>query len=140
MSYTDLLNILQLGEVQLDPPGGKIRLYDGSVVNPLGSYTFSVSQNSGPKCKIKFDILENAPWPIIDGRTCVDQGWISLGTEASVHSLNSKHYEPLTMEELLKEYEDVFTGLGCLPVQYHVEVDPAIKLRVASARVHCLIC
>ena len=27
MSYTDLLNVLQLGEVQLDPPGGKIRLY-----------------------------------------------------------------------------------------------------------------
>ena len=61
MSYTDLLNIFQLGEVQLDLPGGKIRLYDGSVVNPLGSYTFSVSQNSGPKCKIKFDVLENAP-------------------------------------------------------------------------------
>ena len=34
MSYTDFLNVLQLGEVQLDPPGGKIRLYDGSVVNP----------------------------------------------------------------------------------------------------------
>ena len=66
MSHIDLLNILQLGEVQLDPPGSKIRLYDGSVVNPLGSYTFSVRQNSGPKCKIKFDILENAPWPIIE--------------------------------------------------------------------------
>ena len=128
MSYTlDLMNILQLGEVQLDPLGGKIRLYDGSVVNPLGSYTFSVSRNSGPKCEIKFDILENAPWPIIDGRTCIDQGWISLGTEASVHSFNSKHYEPLTMEELLKEYEDVFAGLGCLPGEYHIEVDPAIK-------------
>ena len=38
MSYPDLLNILQLGEVQLDPPGGKIRLYDGSVVNPFGSF------------------------------------------------------------------------------------------------------
>ena len=74
MSYADLLNILQLGEVQLDPPGGKIRLYDGSVVNPLGWYTFSVSRNSGPKCKIKCDILENAPWPIIDGRRCIDQG------------------------------------------------------------------
>ena len=68
MSYTDLLNILQLGEVQLDPSGGKIRLYDSGVVNPLGSYTFSLSINSGPKCKIKFDILENAPWPVIDGR------------------------------------------------------------------------
>ena len=73
----------------MDPPAGKIRVYDGSVVNPLGSYTFSVSRNSGPKCKIKIDILENAPWPIIDGRTCIDQGWISLGVEASVHSLNT---------------------------------------------------
>ena len=31
------------------------------------------------------------------------------------------------MEELLKEYEAVFTGLGCLPGEYHIEVDPAIK-------------
>ena len=45
MSYEDLLNILQLGQDQLDPPAGKIRVYDGSV----GSYTFSVSRNSGPK-------------------------------------------------------------------------------------------
>ena len=52
---------------------------------------------------------------------------LSLGTEAYVHSLNSKQYEPLTMEELLKEYEDVFTGLGCLPGEYHIEVDPGIK-------------
>ena len=49
MSYEDLLNILQLGQDQLDPPAGRIRIYDGSVVNPLGSYTFSVSRNSGPK-------------------------------------------------------------------------------------------
>ena len=63
----------------------------------------------------------------MDGRTCIDQGWISLGTEASVYSLNSKHYEPLIMEELLKEYEDVFTGVSSLPGEYHIEVDPAIK-------------
>ena len=37
MSYTDLLNILQSGEVELDAPGGKIRLYDGRVAAPLGS-------------------------------------------------------------------------------------------------------
>ena len=73
----------------MDPPAGKITVYDGSVVNPVGSHTVLVSRNSGPKGKIKFDILENAPWPIIDGRTCIDQGWISLGAEASVHSLNT---------------------------------------------------
>ena len=31
------------------------------------------------------------------------------------------------MQELLKEYEDVFTGLSCLPGEYHIGVDPAIK-------------
>ena len=123
MSYSDLLNILQSGEVQFDPPGGKIRLYDGSMVTPLGSYTFTVS---GSKCKIKFDILENAPWPIVDGETCIKQGWISLSVVQSVHSVNSKHYEPLTLDELVKEYEDVFTGLGCLPGEYHIKVDTNI--------------
>lgn len=68
---------------------GKTRLYDGSVVNPLGSYTFTVSRNGGSKGKIKFDILDNAPWLIMDGRTCIDQGCISLGTEVSVHSLTA---------------------------------------------------
>ena len=126
MSYSDLLNILQSGEVQLDPTGGKIRLYDGSMVTPLGSYTFTVSQNSGSKSKIKFDILENAPWPIVDGETCIKQGWISLSVVQSVHSVNSKHYEPLALDELVKEYEDVFTGLGCLPGEYHIKVDTNI--------------
>ena len=106
--------------------GGKIRLYDGSMVTPLGSYTFTVSQNSGSKCKIKFDILENAPWPVVDGETCIKQGWISLSVVQSVHSVNSKHYEPLALDELVKEYEDVFTGLGCFSGEYHIKVDTNI--------------
>ena len=125
-SYTNLLNILQNIEVHLNPPGGKIRLYDGNTVTSLGSYTFTVSQNSGSKCKIKFDILGNAPWPIVDGETCIKQGWISLSVVQSVHSVNSKHCEPLALYELGKEYQDVFTGLGCLPGEYHIKVDTNI--------------
>lgn len=52
MPRTDLLNILEIGEVELNPPGGKVRLYDRRVVEPLGSYTFIVSLNSGSECKI----------------------------------------------------------------------------------------
>ena len=127
MSYNDLLNILQNGDVKLGPPGGKIRLYDGRVVEPLGSYTFTVSLNSGPKCRIPFDILESAPWPIIDGNTCIKQGWISLGSDQYIHLSNSKEYEPLSFDKLMRDYDDVFTGLGCLPGEYHIEVDPDIK-------------
>ena len=111
----------------MDPPGGKIRLYDGRVVEPLGSYTFTVSLNSGSKSKISFDILENAPWPIIDGNTCMKQGWISLGSDQFIHSLNSENYEPLTFDKLMRDFEDVFTGLGCLPGKYHIEIDPDIR-------------
>ena len=86
MWYTDLLNIWQSGEIELDPPGGKIRLYDGRVVEPLGSYTFTVSLNGGSECKISFDILENAPWPIVDGNTCIKQG-LDISRIKSVSSL-----------------------------------------------------
>ena len=60
-SKTDLLTILQSGEVHLDPPSGKLKLCDGRVVQPLGSYTFTVSLDNGPQWKIPFDILESAP-------------------------------------------------------------------------------
>ena len=63
MSYTDFLNILQSGEVKLHPPCGKIGLFDGPVVDPLRSYTFTASLNNGSKCKVSFDLLENPPCP-----------------------------------------------------------------------------
>ena len=36
-----------------------------------------------------------------------------------------QHPFPLTKDYLLKEYEDVFTGIGCFPgAPYHIETDP----------------
>ena len=90
----------------------------------MGSYTFTVSLNGGSECKISFDILENAPWPIVDGNTCIKQGWISLRTNQFLHSLNSEKYEPLSFDKLMRDFEDVFTGLGCLPGEYHIGHTP----------------
>jgi hypothetical protein len=33
----------------------------------------------------------------------------------------------LTSEQILREYNDVFTGLGCLPGEYHLEIDKSVK-------------
>ena len=71
--------------------------------------------------------MESAPWPIIDGNTCIKQGWISLGSGQYIHSSNSKEYEPLSFDKLMRDYDDVFTGLGCLPGENHIEVDSDIK-------------
>ena len=38
-----------------------------------------------------------------------------------------QHPFPLTKDYLLKEYEDVFTGIGCFPgAPYHIETDPEV--------------
>ena len=47
--------------------------------------------------------------------SCIKRGWICLGPDQSIHSLNSKQYEPLSFDKLMGDFNDVFTGLGCLP-------------------------
>ena len=38
-----------------------------------------------------------------------------------------QHLFPLTKDYLLKEYEDVFTGIGCFPgPPYHIQTDPEV--------------
>ena len=71
MSMGNLQDILQSGKVKLDPPNGCVKLYDGRVVTPLGQYTFDFKIGGGKLNSITFDVLENAPWPIIDGNTCI---------------------------------------------------------------------
>lgn len=101
-------------ESQVGTPGGKKRMYDGNVVEPLGSYTFTVCSNSVPKYKIPFDFLESAPWLIIDGNNC-SKVWIPVGSDQYLLSSNSKQYEPLLFNKPMRDFDDDITGLGCLP-------------------------
>ena len=32
----------------------------------------------------------------------------------------------LTKEQILQEYADIFSGLGCFPVEYDIEVDASV--------------
>lgn len=41
--------------------------------------------------------------------------------------VNSEPYEALSVDDLLKDKDDVFSGLGCLPGEYHIEVDPSVQ-------------
>ena len=124
MSVSDLHEILQDATAKLEPAQGNIKLYDGTIVQPLGTYTLKVSVAGGNPCTIKFDIVPKAPWPIIDGNTCVKNQWITM----EIHSITgTKTNTPLTRENVIKEYNDVFKGLGCLPGDYHIELDPSVK-------------
>ena len=69
MSMDDLRNIIQCEDPVLLPCSGKIELYDGSFVKPIGRYKFNVYRETGVEHDVTFDIIKNAPWPIIDGQS-----------------------------------------------------------------------
>ena len=35
-------------------------------------------------------------------------------------------HSPLTKEKVLMEFGDVFSGVGCLPGEYQIDLDPAV--------------
>ena len=77
MSYADLQEILGSSKtVKLDPPAGKVKLYDGTIVKPRGQYRFNVSIGNGKQSEIVFYVMDQAPWHIIDGDTCIKNGWL----------------------------------------------------------------
>ena len=117
MSISTLSKILHVdpGSVKLLPPGGRIKLYDNSHVTPLGKYVLTVSRG-GDEHDITFDIIPKSPWPVIDGVSCVKFGWITMNQNDSMNN-----------ENILKEYEDVFKGLGCLEGEYHIDIDETVK-------------
>lgn len=52
----------------------------------------------------------------------------NLHTVKLFDARGKQHPFPLTRNYLLKEYEDVFTGIGCFPgAPYHIEIDPEVS-------------
>ena len=125
MSYTTLCQILQTDDVKLGPPSGKITLYDSRyTIEPKGTYTLPVSMRDSTPHMVLFDIVPNAPWPIISGDTCTKLGWIKLTLPDSIHSMQK--LSNTGAEKIIEEYADVFSDeLGCIGT-YHIDIDPSV--------------
>ena len=127
MSIDSLKSILQTEHVKLQKSNSKVRFYDNRSIRPLGRYELGVSSiGSNAVHNVSFEILESAPWPIIDGDTCLKVGWLQPPTCGHISTV-LKQEQPVTREYILKEYKDVFTGLGCLPGDYHIEIDEQVR-------------
>ena len=49
-----------------------------------------------------------------------------MNVEKAVNAIEAEN-EPLSKSRILNDYKKVFTGLGCLPGEYHIEIDPSVK-------------
>ena len=68
---------------------------------------------------LHFKIIEGSQKPLLSGKTSSNMGLITINLMNQVAIDQSA-------DDLIKEYSDMFDGLGCLEGEYHIEVDSAV--------------
>ena len=103
----------------------RLRLYDGTVIQPMGCASFKCTADDVTK-KIHFEIVKEAPMSLLSANACAALQLISFN-EQMVCQVSSSIAKPLTKEEILHDYADIFKGLGKMPGTYHIEMDKDVR-------------
>ena len=92
----------------------KLTLFGGSTMKPTGECDLYIKHN-GMKHVLKFQVIQDKCIPLLSAETCEKLQLIQLNASVmdSVHQLNDSVVpEPLSEEELMSKFQDVFNGLG----------------------------
>lgn len=115
ISLKVFLSILENPKVlYLKKTSATLKMYNGSTMYPLGKCTLGCTKREVSK-DVDFFI-----------KIMVSD----IANSETVSSVNDKLQAPcgvLSKEWILKEYRDVFEGLGCLDGQYHMEVNEIVR-------------
>ena len=107
----------------LKPSKAKLRAYNNETIKPIGSIVLKCSTGDITH-RVHFEILEDAPVSLLSGAAAEAFNLIKFNEEQLVHSIR-KH--PLSKSDILKDYKDVFSGLGKLPGVCKISIDPGIE-------------
>ena len=114
--------------LQLDPhaklsgTSTKLRAYGNSTVTPLGTADIDIKIN-GEQRRAEFVIIQEASSSLLSGNLSEDLGLITVKRELLVNQVTKS---PLTKDEIVKQYEDVFQGLGRIG-EYRIELKEDAK-------------
>ena len=101
----------------------KLTAYDGGGITVKGKCVAFVKTEANKAYPVQFFVVHTKSPPIIGLETCQNLNLIKR-----VLSLDDKN------SHFFDNYEDVFGELGCIPGEYHIDVDPNIKPVVHPAR------
>ena len=79
----------------------------------------TVTDNSNNKHHLNFLVMNTGHHSLLSLNTCLDLSLTKMNE--SVHLVSD---EPL--QNILTQYENVFHGIGCLPGEYDLEIDPSV--------------
>ena len=116
MSLQDLKVINQTGDPPLRKSNVKLKLFDGSIMQPCGAAILKLHRN-GTVDQLEFQIVDGKNKPLLSAKTCERLGLLKINIPDAIE-VNSiaveqvKTEAPLTKERVFSEYKDVFEGLG----------------------------
>lgn len=86
-------------------------------IKPVGTTQVSC-KSKGKQFSLEFVVTEVDSQPLLSLQTCVDLGLIRRVD--SLHAFGD-------MDSVVNQYQDVFGGLGTVPGEHHIELDPTVK-------------
>ena len=119
-------------DLYLKKTSATLKMYNGTTMSPLGKSTLTCAKGEISK-DVDFFIVDQDVRPLLGAETCQELNLIKVMVDdildpETVNSVNDKpQTSVLTKDRILKDYSDVFEGLGCMDGLYHMEVDDNVK-------------
>lgn len=99
----------------------KLVAYTGHKMTSLGKKLITC-EYKGQKHKIEFEIIQKDAPAILGRDACQKLGLVK------------RLYEIGKDTDILKDFEDLFSGLGCLPGKHHIEIDHTVRPVIHAPR------
>ena len=98
----DLSIIKQDGNPHMERSKTKLKLFDGSLMKPLGEVDLQVIHGGQPRV-LEFQVVSGTNKPLLSAETCQKLGLLRLGSQTEVLTLDVKQ-APLTAQSILQDY------------------------------------
>ena len=130
LSYDDYKGMTR---VKLHSANETLRSFTGDLVRHEGKCVLSV-RSGHRETKAMFFVSKNSNTSLLGKDTCVKLGLIKLTCKVDTISSVRPSTQRLDDSTVFEKYPDVFEGLGCIPGEYNIEIDPSVTPVVHPCR------
>ncbi|GLV46580.1 hypothetical protein CBL_21312, partial [Carabus blaptoides fortunei] len=103
---------------RLKPSQVELKCFGGEILKPKGEVNIEC-EYKGRKRKLLFQVVETNRKPIIGCNSCEKLGLVQI--KADLLAINERKL--INKDYILKEYKDVFNGLGCIQEEHKLVIE-----------------
>ena len=114
-----------------------LKSYSGHQIPTRGVVTLHC-EHKGNVYNVQFHVVEVEAPAVLSAQTCKEMGLLGRIHQLQDSEPKEQHCIPecptVTNQNILNEYSDLFQGLGCIPGEHTIKVDPSIPAVVHPPR------